>query len=88
MLRAEQARLFAVPQREHHRPLRRLRQFCERIDDFEHARDAAGVVVGAVVNVTGRPVAVRRIAVADVIVVGRDEHILLLQLGIAPFEVA
>jgi hypothetical protein len=54
----------------------------EGVDDFEERRNAAGIVVGAVVDVAERAIAVGPIAVADMIVVSADDDIFVAELRV------
>ena len=58
MLRSEQPFFFAVPKRKQQRAPRRMRQRADRFDDFQQAGDAAGIVIGSVVDLTDRTAAV------------------------------
>ena len=75
MPRAEQPCFFAIPQGEEQRPLGRLRQLLHGIEHFQKSRDAAGVVVGPVMDVAPGAEAVVGPPIADMIVVGRVESI-------------
>ena len=86
--RAQQVDLLAVPEREDDRPPRLPPRAVQRVDHFEQRGDAAGVVVGAVVDVADRAVAVAATAVADVVVVGADQHVLVGSFGSAPGSMA
>ena len=54
------------------------------VDQLEQRGDAAGVVVGAVVDVADRAVAVPPRAVADVVVVGADEDVFAAAARVGP----
>src|SRR6476660_2030604 len=56
------------------------------VEDFEETGDAAGIVVGTVVDVAEWPIAVCRAAVADVIVMRPNDNHLLFELRVAPFH--
>ncbi|MGC4005345.1 MAG: hypothetical protein QM811_20375 [Pirellulales bacterium] len=88
VFRAEQVDFFAVPKRDDERAFRRDRQRADRLDQFQHRGRAAGVVVGAVMDVTDRTVAVFSRAVADVIVVRTDQDVFVAQLRVRAFDYA
>ena len=61
MLRAEQAFLFGIPECEQDRPPRRVGQLAEGPGQCQQTGVAAGVVVGAIVDLPDRPTAVLRV---------------------------
>ena len=77
--RADQAVLFAVPQRDDDRPARRLRRGDERAHDLEHRRDRCRVVGRAVADVVAGPHVAT--AVTHVVVVRADHHVLVGEIG-------
>ena len=90
---------WAVQFREPSRPFSSASQKANRIDRFggsgehgeglgqlEDGRGAAGVVVGAVVDLANRAAAVAPRAVANVVVMGTDDDHLALEFGIASGE--
>ena len=74
---------FGVPESEKHAALGALAEKGQRPGQHQHAGSAAGIVVGAVVNIADGAEAVVAMAVADVIVVRADQDHLVLELGIA-----
>ena len=83
MLRAQQPLLLPVPIGEKDRPLRRLGENRERLCQLEHGGRAAGVVVGAGMNLPVGIEAQAAAAVADVVVMGADHDHLVAQFRIA-----
>src|SRR3954454_9764350 len=63
--RAEQPLLFAVPQGKQNRTRRWRVDPLERSRKLQYARHAAGVIVGAVMNMSDGPVAILGRAVSD-----------------------
>ncbi len=84
----KQTGFLAIPEREDDAAARRLRQVREGVGSFQHAGHAAGVVVGAVMDLTDGTVAVGGFAVADVIVMAHHDDIFFLQFRIAAFDAA
>ncbi len=80
---AEQSLLLAVPEGDQDRPPRRAGEMTEGLDQLQQSGDARGVVVGAVVDEARGTVAVPRVAVADVVVVGADHDDFLGDRGVA-----
>ena len=84
MLRAQQAVLLAVPEGEQNRSPRRASAAAHMASTISNKPGhAAGVVVGAVVDVADGAVAVAPRAVADVVVVGADDDHLAAKFRVA-----
>ena len=74
VVRTEQALFLAIPEGEEDRPPRPAWHVLEGLGDLDQPGHSRGIVVGAVVDVAGGAVAVARVAVADVVVVGAHHH--------------
>src|SRR5262249_51369161 len=85
-LGAEHSHFFAVPKGEEDGAARVDLRFGECFDRFQEGGDAAGVVVGAVINDAGGAGWVAPAGGADVVVVGADDNEFVLELGIGAGE--
>ena len=86
VLGAEQAFFLAVPECEQDRTSRTVLSACDRVDNFQQCRHAAGVVVRPIVDETPGPIAVAPRTVAYVVVMGSDDDVLVVQFWINAFE--
>ena len=78
VLRSEQTLFFRGDEDEQHRALQLGLRMLQRVGDVEHQRRSRAVVHGAVVNA----IAIDGLADAEVVHVGREHDVLVLQLGI------
>ena len=83
ILRSEQALLFPVEADEQQRSLGPFRQQGECLGQFQQGCHPAGIVVGAVVNLTDRAAAVPLVSPADVVVMRAEDDHLVVQLWVA-----
>src|SRR3954463_7005495 len=86
MLRSEQALFFAIPKREQDRPLRPRFKLHDSLNELQQTGDPTGIVIGAIMYEACGTKAVGRVAIADVVIVGTDHEVFLLQLWVTPFE--
>ena len=72
VVRAQQPLFLTIPEGEQDGPPRSARQVLHRLGHFDQSGHTGGIVVGPVVDEAERAIAVARVAVANVVVVGAD----------------